>query len=423
MKRIGEYLLTAVYILIAAVMFYTLQMEPSSIELGGFNIMFFYVLGGGIILLGIGTFLVRPQVPRLLLLGKYCLILVLPYLVSVFMSLIIWVVNLAQPNVMIRGGFYSVYQIIAVLVAASTLYIFGDKGILVNFVAMVISNAYIMFLTIRQGGAAEFFRQFYVLLSSGAAETGILMKRMERVGLTYSFGMFVLFWMLYKQGRKNWKDWLLIVIALFFFLVSYKRSAAIALVVALAVGVLIKWIGAGGKKAALIAGCWLLVIVGMFYIWMVKSGLWGTLTVALGINTSGRSLVFENIDPYYSFSPFFLGTGLGYITKMLQTGELFLGIYITDLHNDLLRQYVEQGFWGYLIWLISMFVWRIRMLQKRNLWLGVLALANATYCFVTYFTENNYNLYYANLTMSLLMIGYDFEAQVEKEKRAQGWLR
>ena len=102
---------------------------------------------------------------------------------------------------------------------------------------------------------------------------------------------------------------------------------------------------------------------------------------------------------------------------MLQTGGLKLAVEVTDLHNDFLRQYIELGFVGYLLWLISMNVGRVRMFQKKNAELGAMALCMSVFWFCTYLTENTYNLFSANITMALLMAGWHFEDGIQTEKR------
>lgn len=421
MEKLKKVILTGIYLVLAGVMYYSLQFEKNSIAMGGFNFMYFYLIGIAIIILGVGVFLVHPQVPRVWLLGKYSLELSLPYFISIFMSLIIWVVNFSAPNVMIRGIFYSGYQMLAVLVAASTLYIFGSKGILLNFVAIFLVNIYAMLKAMLEGGIIEFFRQFVALLSSGAVETGDLMVRMEMLGLTYACGMYILF-ILFARKMKTKADKFILGFAVLFFLLEFKRSGVLALTSALIVGLLLQKMSEEGKKKSLMIIGWILIIIGMVYIWMVKTGTLDMLTEMFQVETSGRNVVFENLDPYYTFDPFYLGTGLGYVTKMMQTGDLYLGINVSDLHNDFLRQYVEQGFWGYLVWLISMFVWRIRFFSKRDTKMGVLTFMIAVFCFGTYFSENTYYQYYSNVNMAMLMMGYAFEKQVEEEKRMSTWL-
>lgn len=406
----------------ASVMYYALQFENASVEFGGFNFMYFYLIGIGIIFLGALAFLANPQVDRLIVLTKYSVYISIPFLVSVFISLIIWVVNLAEPNVMIRGIFYSVYQIIAVMVAAVTLYFFGSKGIYLNLLAMVLTNMYAIIMTISQdGGIAEFFRQFGTLLSSGATDTGSMMLKIEMLGLTYSFGMYILYFLFAEKKKSYWK-WFFIIACGFFFLVSFKRSAVLGLILALVIGIILHIPKNEGRRKLVFIGGIIFVVIGMGYIFVVKYGIWEMITEMFSIETSGRNIVFENLDPYYEFSPFYMGEGLGYVTKMLQTGNLFLGVNVTDLHNDFLRQYVEMGFWGYLLWIFSVFVWRIHYFTKRNVKLGVLAFINVIFCFGIYFTENAYFHYYTNINMSLLIMCYGFEEQLLQEKRISKWL-
>lgn len=406
----------------ASVMYYALQFENASVEFGGFNFMYFYLIGIAIILLGTLCFLVRPQVDRMIMLTKYSIYISIPFLVTVFDSLIIWVINLAEPNVMIRGTFYSVYQILAVLVAAVTLYIFGSKGIYLNLLAMIITNMYAIIITIiNDGGVIEFFRQFSILLSSGATETGNMMLKMEMLGLTYSFGMYILYFFFVERKKSSFK-WLLMAVCLFFFLISFKRSAVIGLVLAAVIGIILHIPKTQGRKKLILWGGFIFVIIGMGYVFVVKNGIFEMITSLFSIETSGRNVVFENLDPYYEFSPFYIGEGLGYVTKMLQTGDLFLGVNVTDLHNDFLRQYVELGFWGYLLWIFSVFVWRIHFFTKRNVKLGILAFINVIFCFGIYFTENAYFHFYTNINMSLLIMCYGFEDQILEEKRISSWL-
>ena len=133
----------------------------------------------------------------------------------------------------------------------------------------------------------------------------------------------------------------------------------------------------------------------------------------------------SNASSLYEFSPFYLGQGLGYVSKMIQTGELDLGIsgsILGDLHNDFLRQFIEQGFWGYLLWLLAMFVLRVRLFLSRDTTLGIIAFTISVFLFVTFFSENMYFLFYGNVPMAVLMMGHHFEEQIEKERETSTWL-
>ena len=46
-----------------------------------------------------------------------------------------------------------------------------------------------------------------------------------------------------------------------------------------------------------------------------------------------------------------------------------------------------------------------------------MAFMIAVYCFFTYYTENTYNLFFANTGMALFMMCREFDKQEEEEKR------
>ncbi len=422
-EKIRTGLLFTIYVVLAALMYNALNWNPLGVTIGGFTFMYMYLLGMGIIGIALLAFLINPQVPRAWLLVKYMLWLCMPYLLNVFISMIVWVLDLSAPNVIIRGTFFSVYQILAIMVAASTLYLFGDRGIEYHFIGLALASVITMVAAIRDGGVVEFISQFRTLIATVAMETGELMERMEETGHTYAFGMYIVYFILFNKGRK--RDVLALAVAVLFFIMEFKRSASMALIIALVVGLILRFARDGGRKALVSFGGLLLIIVGFVYVWMIKSGLYEMLTDMLGIDTMGRTVVYANAGSLYEFSPFYLGQGLGYVSKMIQTGELDLGIQgslLGDMHNDFLRQFIEQGFLGYLLWLLAMFVWRIRLFLSRNTTLGIIAFTITVFCYVTFFSENMYFLFYGNIPMAILIMGHHFEEQVEKEREISTWL-
>ena len=422
-ENIKKGTLFTIYIILAALMYNALAWEPSGVTIGGFTFMYMYLLGIGIIGIAFLAFLVDPQVPRAWLLTKYSLWICMPFFLNLFFSLIVWIVAGSDPNVIIRGTFYSVYQILAIMVAASTLYLFGDKGIKYNLTALVLASCITMVSSMLEGGVAEFFSEFGTLIVSGAMETGPLMENMEMTGHTYAFGMYILYFLLFNKNRK--RDILALAAAVLFFVMEFKRSALLALIVALMAGLVLRMVRDGGRKVLINLGGSLLVIFGFVYVWMIKSGIYDVLMDLLGIDTSGRSVMYANAAPFYSFSPFFLGQGLGYVSKMIQTGEMYLGILgslIGDIHNDFLRQFIEQGFWGYLLWLLAMFIARVRLFLSRSTTLGVIAFTISVFLYITFFSENMYFLFYGNIPMAVLMMGHHLEEQVEKERELNTWM-
>ena len=70
----------------------------------------------------------------------------------------------------------------------------------------------------------------------------------------------------------------------------------------------------------------------------------------MGINTMARVYMYEDMRQYYELNITYIGRGLGFVTKMIQMGDITTRVGVSDIHNDFLRQYIEQGFAGFMIW-------------------------------------------------------------------------
>lgn len=100
------------------------------------------------------------------------------------------------------------------------------------------------------------------------------------------------------------------------------------------------------------------VLAGYFYIFIIKSGVFYQLINFFGINTMQRDTLYRAMNPYYSFSTFFLGKGSGFTSKWLDNNWMNIEIYgatsSLGLHNDFLRHYIELGFFGFFFYLVSL---------------------------------------------------------------------
>ena len=81
--------------------------------------------------------------------------------------------------------------------------------------------------------------------------------------------------------------------------------------------------------------------------------------------TSGRSSAWAVVKEYYHLSVFWIGRGLGDVVNLL--GKLQFPSFTTNLHNDLLKVFLEIGIVGYVIWIVSHFAMCQWLSGKRNL--------------------------------------------------------
>ena len=172
------------------------------------------------------------------------------------------------------------------------------------------------------------------------APTFIKIFRWESV-FAFSFGIFAL----YYAYTKKWK---VFVIAALFMLFAEKRIAILALMAALFVMGMM-WIFRQSKKLAMII--WGLVSGAAYlYIYLIYSGFIEAFCWGANINTNGRVEMYGRMAQEAEFSLTFLGKGLGVVEQLLEHWNIMTYV---NLHNDLLKFYVELGFWGLLIYLLS----------------------------------------------------------------------
>ena len=164
----------------------------------------------------------------------------------------------------------------------------------------------------------------------------------------------------------------------------------------------------------------LLVILLIGYIAIIKMDVFSLLEEA-GIDTSGRVQIYNAVDKFYKFSPDFLGNGIGFLTYQLSTN---MNVGVSSVHNDFLQYYIDLGFVGYILWLISMIVVRICYFGKK----GKIDNAIITFCLSVYLvvvssTDNTMNYPLLTAVLAILMIGSGFDEKVrDKEKKMFGYV-
>lgn len=382
----------------------------ADILVGGFGIMYYYIFGIMIILLGFFRFLYVPDVDRFLLVMRYSFIMALPYLFSLLYSAVIWVIRLEEFRIITRGFFYPAYQILGIMVAASTMYLFGSRGIIYMILSMLGANLLQLMQIASIYGAGEVIREYLKLLTSFAAETGPAMRQMEHTGTSFALGLFLVYFII--AGKECRRYLWLVIPCTVFFLAGMKRITIPGILVAIAAGLFLKKLTIDNKRSLWIyAGTVTLVVMGLLYVWLIRNGTFAGVMKALGIDTKGRVEFYKVIDAFYEFTPLYFGKGLGYISRMIQSGRIDLGYdQAGELHNDFLRQYIEIGFFGYIVWLWMMFVTRVRyFVMTRSSNHGILVFCCVIYCFFNYLTDNTYYYYYTNVALAAVVMCYCME--------------
>ena len=425
MKDLKGFLLRVIYLALASIMFY---FTNEGVIVGGIGVMYQYLFAMAIIMLAFTAFLVKPDSYRMALTLRYGWRLGAHYLWIELYSMLVWGLSLSRFNIITRGSFFVVYQLLGILTAAATIYLFGRKGVRILLAAILIANGIHVVESIVDNGAGAFLREYVELIVSFTGKTGPIMKSFENLGYAFVLGYFLLYQVLEamfdrrlrKQGFECpsmfRREWWLFLLAGACFLLGLKRGVLFAVFVGFIAGILLMNLQARETRSAIRILCILLVLFGFAYVIGCYYGVLEWLET-IGINTNTRARFLEQIRDYYEMGIGYLGKGAGYVSRMMGEGsfvQVSNGYVPGDIHNDYLRQYIELGFFGFLVWMLLFSNYKVEyffhgLKTETDRLHGVMAMCFIVANYVVFLIDNT--LYYFKVTMmvSLLVMAYHFE--------------
>ena len=401
-----------IYFLVVAVMMYYFLNEYIDV---GLHVTYRHAFALVLAFSAIVLFLYKPDVARGVTAFKDALIYSAPLLVTTVVSLFIWFVETVDTSVISRGlssSFIYVNMLSFALGAGALLYVFGNNGVWYNLIAILTANILMIFTIILQNGIGSYFSEFVTLIVTFAGVTGDIIIQAEIHELAFCLGAYLIY-MLYKP-KKSIVYFILLGLTLFCFLSAFKRIAIIAIAVALFFGYVLKFIARYNAKTAdtLVTIFTLLVaLILIGYVAIIKMGVFELLEKA-GINTSGRVEIYDAVDKFYEFNPAFLGNGIGFLTYQLNTN---MHIDVASVHNDFLQHFIDLGFFGYIIWLVSMTILRVRYFgRKGNAEGAIVSFMLTVYLMIVSSTDNTMNYPLLTGVLAMLMMAGGFEKRAHK---------
>ncbi|MBQ4516017.1 MAG: O-antigen ligase family protein [Clostridia bacterium] len=358
-------------------------------------------------------FMYKPNIARGFTAFKDACIYSIPLLVTTVVSLFIWFVETVDVGVISRGlssSFIYANMLSFALAAGAMLYIFGRRGIWYNLVAILIANILMIVTVIAQNGLGSYMSEFITLVTTFAGVTGDIIVQAEIHELAFCLGAYLIY-MFYKP-KKSIVYFILLFLSLFCFLSAFKRIAMIAIAIALVFGYLLKFVAHYNQKtASRLVTFFVFVVIGLLiaYIALIKADAFELLEKA-GINTSGRVEIYNAVDDFYEFNPGFLGNGIGFLTYQLNT---FMKVGVASVHNDFLQHFIDLGFWGYIIWLVSMTLIRVWYFgRKGKVEDAIITFMLTLYLIIVSTTDNTMNYPLLTGVLAILMMGNGFEENV-----------
>lgn len=372
------------------------------------------------------AFFIKPNIARGVTSFKSACVYSVPLLVTTTVSLLIWSINLEDFDVISRGlsmAFFYMNMFSSALAAAALLYIFGEKGIWYNLIAILISNLVMIALIIVENGLGVFISELVTLVVTFAGETGDIIVKAEIHELAFCLGAYLVY-MVFKP-KKDIVFWILLALTAFCFIAAFKRIAIAAIAVAVVLGWILLLISKRNAKLAfrvtqvLTIG---IIVILICYVAMIKMDVFSMLQDA-GVETSGRDKIYGVVDRYYEFSPTFMGNGIGFLTYQLNTGEM-AGTGVGAVHNDFLQHYIDLGFWGYIIWLVSMTILRVNYFGKKGKTENaIVAFVLIVYLVIVSSTDNTMNYPLLTTVLAVIMIGHGYDDNVRStESKMFGYI-
>lgn len=417
MKKGNRLLLSMILCALAAAAHY---FSDTYITIAGFGVSASLPFLLIIILFGFIDFLITPRIARAILIGKQFWTLQLPVLFPFLWSLLIWILTSSGFSEIRRGMVSVMYLVFGICGMAAFVYMIGENAIWWFLLSLILPNLVVLVQVIASNGIGEFLREFWTLIISFAGDTGPVMRQLEVHGITYAFGIYMTFFLV--QWRSIKKKWPLVFLALFFFLTGMKRIGVAAVLVAGGLGVaLMAFRGFREAERFLIRVLGVMLPVAILaYVGAIYYGLFDYME-QIGIDTNMRSHIYSVYQPYYRFSPFFLGNGTGWVDDMFQTWQAAadeLTIYeVYHTHNDYLREYIELGMVGVFLWCLLRFHYQVfrafRILGEES---GILCLALVVYMGITYMTDSTATHLSIHCAFAVLMMAIQL---TEREKRKE----
>lgn len=370
-------------------------------------------------------FIFRPNIARTYVSIKGALVLAAPLLVMVTVSLPVWFLEKTEWVEIYRAlwnYFLYVNQLLAALVAAAFLYLFGEKGIWYNLIAILIANLMMIITIMLENGVGVYLEELTRLIVTFSGETGEVIQKAEIHELAFCLGAYLVYMLLFFSTTR--KHLILLCLTAFCFLSAFKRIAMAAIAIAVSLGWLLRWLHKRGKDKMVrcIAIFMLLVacVVLVAYIAFVRYGGFHALE-RMGIDTMSRADIYDEVEDYYTFSPAYIGHGMGYLSYQLTRVR---DLWETAIHNDFLQFYIDLGFWGYIFWLLSLTVLRVKYFGSRNKIEGeILAFSMTCYILILSTTDNTLNYQMVYTATGILMLGHGFDSNVqEADKRLFGFV-
>ena len=236
-NRVKKTAVTLYFLAAAFLMYYFITQDLNVGLFVTYRHVFALIIAGSAVI----SFLYKPNIARGVTAAKSALVYSVPMFVTIVVSLFIWFAKQVDVSVISRGLSSSIVymnMLSFALAAGAFLYIFGEKGIWYNLIAIIASNLVMILTIILQNGIGTFISELITLIVTFAGNTGEVIVQAEIHELAFCLGAYLIYMILKPQ--KNAAFFVLFILTGFCFVAAFKRIGIIAIAISLFFGVLLK---------------------------------------------------------------------------------------------------------------------------------------------------------------------------------------
>ena len=337
----------------------------------------------------------------------------------VFCSILIWILDMQSLSYIMKGISKISYQLLNIAIVICAVYLFKEQAAKYTFFGIAAANFVIIVLGAATTGVGGAVKDMIANITSFGANEVItestFIRAIEIHDITFVMGVFIIYFLFFTPGEKF--RFLYAGIALFFFFAGLKRIAFLSLLLGIMFALVCKVLSARKQASTLIITAFVIVAFCYVYIILIQRGLFTQYCIDHEIELNGREKIYDYISQFYEVSPSYRGKGYEFCVQLLKSmkGTQDQVVNITAVHNDILKMYVEMGFWGFMLWILGYYVFQTHWFISRcGEKVAVCFMAINVYMLITYMTDNTMFYYWSSMVIRMIPMSFFFAPVKER---------
>ncbi len=298
----------------------------------------------------------------------------------ILVSIFIWIIQLESIGFIIKGTSKISYQLLNIAIVLSAVYMFEEKAAVYTFYGIAGANLVIILIGAATTGIGSAINDMIRNITTFGANDVIInssfIRAIEIHDITFVMGVYVIYFLFFcPQERLRF---LYAGVALFLFFAGLKRIAFLSLLLGIAFAIICLLLSYNKKIKVLYFTAFFIVAFCYFYIIIIQNGTFMKFEFCVQLLKSMHGTKDQVVD-------------------------------ITAVHNDILKMYVEVGFWGFFAWIMFYYVYQTHWYITRcGEMVAVCFMSINIYMLITYLTDNTMFYYWSSMVVRLLPMSYFF---------------